>query len=81
MGNIRKTHHRNTQSKSGEITVKIDKSIAPRLKNYGKAINKSYQVIVREAVIEYLEKREADFYKQFSKDELVKMLLERNCEG
>ena len=76
MGNMRKSHFRNTNSKSGEVTIKIKKSLATRLKAYAKSENQSFQSIVNGALAEYLEDREKDMFMAMTKEDLIKIILD-----
>ena len=69
--------YKNSNSKSGEITVRITPENAERLKNYGKTVNRNAFSIVNGWVAERLDVEESAIYEQLSKEELIKLLLER----
>lgn len=73
----RTTHFRNTNSKSGELSIRITSNeLASRLRAYAKSENKPCQAIVNEALNEYLANREKDLFMQMSKEDLIEMLLD-----
>ena len=69
--------YKNTHSKDGTINVRIDGDLANKLRAYGKTVNENASTIANKAVKEYLDKEQARMLEQMSKEDLIKLLLNR----
>ena len=69
--------YKNTHSKDGTINVRIDGDLANKLRAYGKTVNENASTIANKAVKEYLDNEQARMLEQMSKEDLIKLLLNR----
>ena len=73
----RKFGYKNSNSKNGELSVRIKPEKAVRVKIYGKLVNRNAQSLVNEAIEEFLNKHEVELYENLPKEELIRLLLQR----
>lgn len=69
--------YKNTHSKDGTINVRIDGDLANKLRAYGKTVNENASTIANKAVKEYLDNEQARMLEQMSKEDLIKLLLNK----
>lgn len=74
--------YRNSESKDGRLSPKLEVEVTNRLRNYCKATNTGMSIVVNKAVEEYLKAHEADIYLDMDHATLAKLyvdLLNKNA--
>lgn len=69
--------YKETASKDGSINVRITGDLANKLKAYGKSVNENASTIAHKAIKEYLDNEQLRLLEQMSKEDLIKMLLNK----
>lgn len=67
---------KNSQSKSGELSIHINKDLARSLRSYAKFINRNCAQIAQEAIREYLERKQSEMVDTMTKEELKLLVKE-----
>ena len=73
----RKVGYKETTSSDGSVNVRIIGDLASKLKAYGKSVNENASTIVHKALKEYLDNEQVRMLEQLSKEDLIKLLLNK----
>lgn len=69
--------YKESTSRDGSINVRITGDLANKLKAYGKSVNENASTVAHKAIKEYLDNEQLRLLEQMSKEDLIKMLLNK----